>query len=192
MIVDVIDLNFKFLNFRKQYDNARNYRARRLYEGEYVNIKSVTQNGDDKYLVKASVDGNYDLYDVELNIGNRVVTEATCTCADYDNGFICKHILATSMEVIDPHNATTEDGKRRLMQKRMEEERKRQEEIKRQQEIERKRMIYRRKYSNCLEAIEQFKQLNNFDINEISLQDLYEYVNQKNMRIVKIYLQILN
>ena len=42
---------------------------------------------------------------------------------------MCKHIIATSMEVIEPHYASTKEGKKRFEEKKREEERKRLEEI---------------------------------------------------------------
>ena len=39
MIVDVIDLNFKVLNFTRNYDNERERKARRIYNYKYVTIK---------------------------------------------------------------------------------------------------------------------------------------------------------
>ena len=33
---------------------------------------------------------------------------------DYKNGNICKHIIATSMEIIEPHYASTIEGRRKI------------------------------------------------------------------------------
>ena len=46
-----------------------------------------------------------------------MITDSSCTCEDYKNGNLCKHIIATSMEVIEPHNANTKEGKRKLIEK---------------------------------------------------------------------------
>lgn len=53
---------------------------------------------------------------------------STCTCEDYYNGNLCKHIIATSMEVIEPHYASTIQGRRKIEERKKEEERKRLEE----------------------------------------------------------------
>ena len=122
MIVDVIDLDFETLNFSKRYDPARYNRGRSLYNRGLVDVQNVNKIDEGKYSVEASVDGNYDTYTTYLEISGIMINKFSCTCADYDKGNLCKHIIATSMEVIEPHHASTIEGEVRLRKKEQEEE----------------------------------------------------------------------
>ena len=113
MIIDVIDLNINNLNFSKRYDTARNQRAKTIYRYENVDIEQVEERKDGTYKVSANVEGSYTYYDVILEINGNMVKEYYCDCQDYQNGYICKHILATCMEVIEPHKASTPEGRKR-------------------------------------------------------------------------------
>ena len=78
MIVDVIDLNFKVLNFTRNYDNERERKARRIYNYKYVTIKKVDmkyENSKNVYDINAEVIGNYDDYDVNLKIKDTTLIE---------------------------------------------------------------------------------------------------------------------
>lgn len=139
MIIDVIDLNFKDLQFNKRYDMSRYNRGRGIYNNRYVEVTKVEKIDDENYDVEASVDGYYDTYTTTLKIYRSLIRKCSCTCEDYRKGNLCKHIIATSMEVIEPHCASTNEGRIKLEEKRQEEERKRLEELKRRQEEQRKK-----------------------------------------------------
>ena len=124
MIVEVMDLNFKTLNFRKQYDTARLKRAKAIYNNEEVKVKRVEKIDEENYEVYANVEGSYWQrdYEIRLTIHGNYVEKYSCTCEDFQKGYICKHILATSMEVIKPHKPSTEGWKRKILEQKKKEE----------------------------------------------------------------------
>ena len=83
------------------------------------------------------------------------------------------------MEVIEPHYASTIEGRKKLEEKRKEEERKRLEELRKRQEEEKKRREYERKYYSGLNTIELFKRSPIRQIaNTLDLEELYERTNE--------------
>ena len=179
MIIDVIDANIKDLNFGKSYESNRNYKANMIYRQRRVDIKEVDKRGEDSFIVKAEVDGNYDDYDVKLNIKNNFIEDYYCDCPDYSKGNICKHILATAMEVMEPHFASTIEGQKRLekVAKDKREQAFRMWQLK--QEEERKRQEYERKYYYALNAIKEFKkddEISKWTQNDTdkSIKDIYQ------------------
>lgn len=176
MIIDVTDLKFTSLNFSRKYDIARHSKGRMLYNNGAAQIKSVDKIDDETYEITATVEGNYDDYEVNLSICRTLINKSKCTCQDYRNGYLCKHIIATSMEVIEPHYASTIEGQRKMKQKEAEEERRRQELYRQRQEEERKRLAYQRKYFNSLQTINAYKEMNYTPLNSnnLDLQGIYE------------------
>ncbi len=189
MEIDVIDLNFKQINFNRNYDSSRYFKARKIYNNLDVIINTVqklaTSDGN-IYKINSEVNGNYDIYRVYLELNENNLKKSTCTCADYDNGNFCKHILATCMEVIDPHNASTDAG-RKILQEEMV---KRQEELKKafekMKEEERKKREYDEKYSAALNVLKKYESstpLYSFDkldnVNDV--KDLYERIKYSNL-----------
>ena len=175
MIIDVIDLELKNLQFSRNYDTNIYLRGKTLYNREKVEVEKVEKLDDKNYFVEANVDGNFDTYETTLNIANNLIKNSTCTCEDYYKGNLCKHIIATSMEVVKPHYASTIEGRRKLLDQKREEAKKRQEEMQRKQEAERKRREYEIKYYTGLQTIQQFKESSKEKIKEnINLKELYE------------------
>ena len=179
MIIDIMDLNFEELNLTESYDTARERRARAIYNNEYVKIQSVEEKEEKNYKVSAYVEGYYDKYKVILNINNNTVQTCSCTCEDNNKGNICKHILATCMEAIDPHYPTTKEGREKFFEL----QRKKQEEIERLREQileeEKRKREYKEKYAYALSAINRYKKeeqmsnIENFN-NNFNVKDLYE------------------
>mgnify|MGYP004511530969 FL=1 len=168
MIIDVVDLELKKLNFTRQYDFARYKRGTSIYNKGLVEVESVNKKDEKSYYIKASVEGNWDVYRTTLEISENTIKESTCTCEDYHGGNLCKHIIATSMEVLKPHYASTKEGRKRLIEKRKEEEERRLEEI-------RKKREYERKYYTGLETIESYRRnLGRLPTNTLDLAELYE------------------
>ncbi len=186
MIIDVIDLELKTLNFNRRYDSARYRRGRGIYDRGLVEVQNVNKIDEKNYSIEASVDGNYDTYTTYLEICGNMINKSTCTCEDYYSGNLCKHIIATSMEVIDPHYASTSEGKIKMEAKKKEEERKRLEEIKRRQEEERKEYEYQQKYYNGLHMINLYKTGNEFIGNSDRLDVLELYHQTQAMKDVKL------
>ena len=175
MIIDVVELELETLNFTRKYDFARYKRGTAIYNNGLVEIESVDKKDQRSYSVEASVEGNFDTYRTTLEIKGNTIKESTCTCEDYYGGNLCKHIIATSMEVIEPHYASTKEGKKRFEDKKKEEERKRLEEIKKRQEEERKKREYERKYYSGLRTIESYKRdARQMGTNTLDLAELYE------------------
>ncbi len=176
MIIDVVDLNLKRLDFNQSYDMGRYTKGMHIYSLGRVKVNKVEINDENTYEIEADVDGNYDNYTTTLTIKGNMIKACTCTCADYQKGNLCKHIIATAREVLDPHCASTEKRRKEIEKQRIEEEKKRLEEFRRKQEEERKRQEYERKYFNSLRAIEQYeKTVNNGKRNnKLNLNELYE------------------
>ena len=185
MIIDVVDLKLETLNFARKYDFARYKRGTSIYNKGLVEVESVNKKDEKSYFIEASVEGNWDTYTTTLEISENTIKESTCTCEDYYGGNLCKHIIATSMEVIEPHYASTKEGKKRFEEKKREEERKRVEEFKRRQEEERKKREYQRKYYSGLRTIESYKQNSRQrTTNILDLAELYETTTEmKNKKV---------
>ena len=157
MIIDVIDAHINDLNFRKSYESSRNKKANIIYKQKRVDIKEVDKKGNDTFTVKAEVDGNYDDYEVNLSIKNNFIEDYYCDCPDYSKGNICKHILATAMEVMEPHYASTIEGQKRLEKQATDKREQAYRLWQLKQEEERKRLEYERKYYFALNAINEYK-----------------------------------
>lgn len=114
MIIDVVDLKFETLQFNRRYDPVRYRRGTSIYKNRLVTVKKVNKIDEKNYSIEASVQGNYDIYTTNLEISGNMINKSTCTCEDYYNGNLCKHIIATSMETIDPHYASTTDRAYRI------------------------------------------------------------------------------
>lgn len=179
MIVDVMDINFSKLQFNRQYDAMRNKRGKNIYINGNVAIKQIDQI-DNK--VKSYVDGNYGYYAVNLSIKDDRIYQSSCTCEDCRNGYLCKHIIATSMELMAPHSPSTEEGRKKIEQKRREEAERRMELLKKRREEERKRQEYELKYRNGLHTINLYKNENSAigTKNILNLPELYEEVKMAN------------
>ena len=89
MIIDVTDLKFTSLNFSRKYDIARHSKGRMLYNNGAAQIKSVDKIDDETYEITATVEGNYDDYEVNLSICRTLINKSKCTCQDYRNGYLC-------------------------------------------------------------------------------------------------------
>lgn len=184
MIIDVVDLQYKTLSFNRRYDARRYQRGRVIYNGGLATVTSVDKKDDKNYIVKASVKGNYGIYTTTLKLCGNLITDSSCTCEDYNNGNLCKHIIATSMEVIEPHQASTRKGRKKLLEKQKEKMAKILEERRKRQEEERKRREYERKYSNSLRTIEWYKRNSNKEnVTTLDLPEIYREANeQKNKK----------
>lgn len=175
MIIDVVDLKFETLHFNRSYDPNRYKRGTSIYNKGLVTVENVNKIDEKNYSIEASVEGNYNTYTTSLEICENIINKSTCTCEDYNNGNICKHIIATSMEVLKPHYASTKEGRKKIEERKKEEELKRLEEIKARQEEERKRREYERKYYSGLRTLELYKQESReISKNTIDLAELYE------------------
>lgn len=175
MIIDVVDLKFETLRFNRSYDTGRYKRGRNIYNNGQVEVIKVDQIDEKNYFIEASVDGNYDDYTTTLEIKGNMINHSTCTCEDFYKGNLCKHIIATSMEALEPHYASTKEGMKKLEEKKKEEERKRLEELKAKQEEERKKREYQRKYYSGLRTIELYRQNSRqTPKNTLDLAEIYE------------------
>ena len=185
MNIDVTDLELDTLQFRRKYDTGRYRKGIELHRHGFATVDIVDRLEAKKYNIRATVDGNYGVYTTTLQINGNMITEATCTCEDYRKGNLCKHIIATSMEVIDPHYANTKEGRKKLEKKRIEEEKKRLEELRRQQEEERRKREYQEKYSKGINLIESYKEKQGFIGNAENLDILQIYDETKMMKTQK-------
>lgn len=77
MIIDVIDLNFKDLQFNRRYDMSRYNRGRSIYNNRYVEVTKVEKIDDENYDVEASVDGYYDTYTTILKIYRSLIRKCS-------------------------------------------------------------------------------------------------------------------
>lgn len=187
MIIDVMDLGLNVINFTKNYDNARQRRARKIYNYKDVtinNVDMIEEESNKLYEVDAVVRGNFGNYKVKLNIKNTKLTKYKCTCPDNEDGTLCKHILATCMEVIDPQEPSTKERKKEKMEKERKEAEERYKQYLLKQEEERKKIEYRRKYSEALSMLEnyqlQFKnERNGKNTKKLNVDEIYKDVKAK-------------
>lgn len=182
MLVDVADLNFKELQFNSRYDISRYNRGRAIYDNEDVQITKVNKIDDDNYDVEASVNGQNSTYITTLKIFGSLIKKYSCTCVDCINGNLCKHVVATALEVTNPHYWSTNEGRKRLQEKREKEERERLERLRKIKEEKIKRQEYIDKYSDGLRAIELYKREDAYmrETENLDLMTLYDEVKKSN------------
>lgn len=192
MIVDVMDLNIDKLNFSKRYDTERNKRAKNIYKYQGVDIEEVKEMEDGTYKILAQVEGSYNYYDVNLEIKDKMVEYYNCGCEDCRKGYICKHILATCMEVIAPHSASTLEGRERQKIKNEEERKEALRLWKLKQEEEQRKREYEAKYSRALSMIRQYKNESEGifgpinGIEDLNVKDLYKETKER-QRLIDSY-----
>ncbi len=197
MVIDVIELDLNVVNFEKQYESSRIRRAKEIFKNGDVTVKEVEKLEDEKFKVLAEVNGRYhNHYRVDLVLNKDTVKKYECTCEDYKNGYICKHILATSMEIIQPHQPSTKEGKKKLEDKKQKEreEKRRQYELQKAEEQRlfelelerrRKKYEYEAKYSEALDVLRYFKKINDIKHYDekletnINLKRIYEEAKQE-------------
>ena len=183
MNIDVMDLKLKKLTFSDKYSAARLNRAKQIFHKELVDIKEIKQISDARYIIKSNVKGYYGDYDIVLIINNEQVTACSCTCEDNKKGYICKHILATVLEVVNPHNASTDEGKK-LFRKRKEEEKKQYlENLRKEREAQKQRELYNYKYTTSLELLNNLERTNKTEEKaNLNLPKLYnETISKRNL-----------
>ena len=174
MIIDVVDLEFKTLRFSKAYDTTRYRKGTQIYNRGNVEVTNVEKIDANNYSIEAEVEGNYDDYTTTLEITGNLIKSSSCTCEDYKKGNLCKHIIATSMEAIDPHYASTEAGRKKLEKKEQEEVKKRLEEIRIKQEEEKRRRLYEIKYQTGISTLSTYKRNTRENIAKtLDLKDIY-------------------
>ena len=182
MIVDIMDVNFDQIDLKRNYDHSRYNRGKRLYNNECVEIKNVDKTIDEKnetYKIEAVVEGNYDYYDVEVNIENETLKSYSCSCPDASGKKMCKHVIATCMEAVNPHFPSTKERIEQENKKREEEHKRYIEEQKRIAEERQRKYEYEKKYKNALNILEKYKMKNQSSLeenNDINVEKLYEYV----------------
>ena len=184
MVVDIIDLELETLQLNKRYDINRYRRGEKLFNEGNVQIEKVVLDKDNNYKVQADVEGNYDYYTTNIEIYNNEVQKCSCTCEDFYKGNLCKHILATYMEIKEPHYASTPDGRKRLEERRIEEKRKILEEIKERQKQELQRREYERRYYSSINILEKYKKdYNENSESNLNLEEIYEeMLESKNLK----------
>ena len=185
MIVDIKDLDFKRLQLGRSYEETRYAKGNILYRRGSVEIQKVELNEDNTYTIEANVKGSQEqTYQTTLLISGNFIQDSSCTCLDYKAGNLCKHIIATSMEAIAPHYASTIEGKKEIEEKR--------EMLRRKKEEERKRLEYEGKYRNSLKTInlykddEKEKELYKLDLEELYKQTINEKKNKQKFTQIKI------
>ena len=156
MIIDVVDLNFNVLNFTRSYEKGRYERGKELYKEGLVEVQEVDKNNDN-YSIKAYVRGNYGVYTTKLSLVKSTIKDYNCTCEDYRKGHLCKHIIATSMEIIEPHYASTEKGKKEIEKEKNKERLLQLRELKRRKLEEDKKRQYDQKYRDSLHKLADFE-----------------------------------
>ncbi len=184
MIVDVMDLKFKNFQFTKKCNKDTEMSGRRLFYMENVKIKNVEKTRENEYDVDASVQGYY----TNLKIEGSVITDCTCSCQIFDNKEVCMHMVATALELLYPHNASTKEGKRKLLKQKEEEERKRQEELRKKREKEIAEYEYRKKYIDTISFINEYKLNDRLDNSKnIDIMDMYTRVRSlKNEKVSEL------
>lgn len=173
MLVEVMDLDIPELKFSRTYDPARYRRGIAIFNNENARITKVEMIDDKEYFVEGLVEGNYDDYTTTLKVVENIITETTCTCEDYIKGNLCKHIIATAFELMDPTYPSTEKRKQEIEEEQKLKIKRRLEEIKREKEEAERKYKYQRKYRSGLSLIKEYKEfvdarnIDNYDLNEL-------------------------
>lgn len=172
MIIDVIDLNQKDINFTKPYKTNLFSKGRLLFDNGMVDIGQVQRNSEGDVIVYANVGNYWNPYKIRLNLSGNMAMDYACTCRNYKQGEICEHIIASCFEIINPHKASTKEGQVRLAEQRRKafEERRKEEERRRE---------YERKYRWALHMLDIYKDnekeaLNKNITNTTELNDFYK------------------
>ena len=150
MIIDVIDLKQKEINFTKQYTTKLFAKGKTIFHNGMVDIRTVQMDSNGEYTIYSKVGNYWNPHDVMININENMATKYGCDCQNYKKGEICEHIIATSFEILNPHRATTEEGEKRLIERR-------RKLIEEQRKEEDRRREYERKYHSALYALNMYK-----------------------------------
>ena len=88
----------------------RSFRARKYVKEKRVDICEISKTAKNERRISAFVNGSENnKYSVEININNGTVSSYKCNCMDESR--VCKHILATLLEVYNKYNDITEINK---------------------------------------------------------------------------------
>lgn len=150
MIIDVIDLNQKDINFTKPYKTNLFSKGRLLFDNGMADIAQVQRNAEGDVTVYADVGNYWNAYKVRLNLSGNMAMDYECTCRNFKSGEICEHIIATCFEILNPHQASTKEGRARLVEER-------RKQIEEQRKEEDRRREYERKYYMALHALNIYK-----------------------------------
>ena len=180
MIVDIIDVELKNLKYNRKYGINRYKKGRAMYNKGLAKVKKVDKIDEKNYYIETLMKENNEIYNITTKIYENIIKESTCTCEDYKNGNICRHIIATHMEIEEPHYASTPRGKKELEKKAKEEAKRKLEEIRKEKEEKRKKIEYERKYCNGLNIIELYKQssIEEKINNKLDIEELYKQTNK--------------
>lgn len=165
MEIDVRELNFKNLKFHSRIEAGRYKRGETIQANENVSLTSAGKD-ENKYLIKASVADRNDIYKTTLKINGEDIVSAECTCLDYYKGHLCKHIIATYLETLNPHNKETYQERKIKVEKKIEDSK---EKMKRLVE----ERLYNEKYEIGIDLIKTFKNADR-RMQGTHLLDLYE------------------
>ena len=78
---------------------ARTIKAKRYINQGKVNIIKTNYEDPDNFSIKSIVSGNFDEYQVNIEVQKGELEIASCECPDYETNYnICKHIVATLMK----------------------------------------------------------------------------------------------
>ena len=83
----------------------RKQKAEEYVDQKKINITKVIYDDPNNFEIKSKVLGNYDIYNVHIQIIKGEIENIECTCPDYHNYYgTCKHILATALEFNENEN----------------------------------------------------------------------------------------
>ena len=78
---------------------ARTIKAKRYINQGKVNIIKTNYEDPDNFSITSIVSGNFDEYQVKIEVQKGELEIASCECPDYETNYnICKHIVATLMK----------------------------------------------------------------------------------------------
>ena len=87
-------------SFIEDVDEARLFRGRAYQRNNKVKINEIKYEDRYNFTIKSTVEGNYDDYDVKVEIQDGEIEVLECTCEDYRTRYgACKHIVATVLEI---------------------------------------------------------------------------------------------
>ena len=78
---------------------ARTIKAKRYINQGKVNIIKTNYEDPNNFSITSIVSGNYDEYQVNIEVQKGELEIASCECPDYEKNYnVCKHIVATLMK----------------------------------------------------------------------------------------------
>ena len=173
-------------------NGERKIRGKEYYSNRRAHIEMIMYENDNTYRINGRVRGNYfDTYYTEVLVKNGVIVEHDCDCFDHEKSRMCKHVIATLYEAIEPQSILPIKEKFVNNLTEIIEEEKREEEerlriFREEEERREKQRQYEMRYYTMNSIISNLKDnKNNTDNNNLNIQKIYNEISQEKEYIAK-------